>query len=248
MNATIEVNKVGKIYSAMVELMQNVGAVSKEKINREQGYKFRGIDDLYNEVQIAMVKAKVFNIAQLIERKDSERKTKSGGTLYTVSCTYKFIFYTVDGSFVESIISVDGADTGDKAPNKAISFAHKYALLTSLNIRTEDEEDPDIVRPEIDKQTYQKKQSIQINEPQQNVFNKCTPQQLKLVSVLLKELNITEEDAKPKWEKITGKKSRTEWSIDDAKTVIDAMKQSLDRIKKDNPQASEPTWEQTFNE
>lgn len=235
--------KPGKIYQAMIDLMSFVSPVAKDQTNREQGYKFRRIDDVYNAVQKAMVKAKVFNIAELLDRKDCERKTRSGSTLYVATCTYKFTFYAEDGSFVTSIISADGADSGDKAPNKAVSFAHKYALLTSLNIRTEDEEDPDLDRPEIDEDKKE-----EIKKPIANPITRCTQQQLKLVAVLLKELNITEDDARPKWELITGKKSRTEWTSDDARNVIDAMKKSLDSKKQNKTIETSTTWEDEINE
>jgi len=51
---------------------------------------------------------------------------------------FKFRFFTIDGSNIETIITGEGLDTSDKVANKCLSIAHKYALLTTFCIPTQE--------------------------------------------------------------------------------------------------------------
>ena len=66
-----------------------------------------------------------------------------------VICKIKFTFYAEDGSHIESIIIGEGLDTGDKATNKAMAIAYKYACFQVFCIPTEEMVDPDSERPEM---------------------------------------------------------------------------------------------------
>ena len=55
----------------------------------------------------------------------------------------QYTFWTVDGTSVECSVIGEGMDSGDKATNKAMAIAHKYALLQTFCIPTEDMIDPD---------------------------------------------------------------------------------------------------------
>ena len=62
-------NTVPKIYAAILGVMNEVGAVSKEKTCKSNfgSYKFRGIDDVMNALHPAMVKNRVFAIPEILE-------------------------------------------------------------------------------------------------------------------------------------------------------------------------------------
>ena len=64
--------------------------------------------------------------------------------MYSI-CKIKYTFYAEDGSFVEAITIGEGMDTGDKATNKAMAIAFKYALFQVFCIPTEEmkADDPD---------------------------------------------------------------------------------------------------------
>jgi len=53
-----------------------------------------------------------------------------------------------DGSSVALEVIGEGMDSADKATNKAMAIAHKYALLQAFMIPTEDMTDPDATTPE----------------------------------------------------------------------------------------------------
>jgi hypothetical protein len=57
---------------------------------------------------------------------------------------------TSDGSSVTTVITGEAMDSGDKATNKAMSVALKYALLQMFLIPTDDMRDPDATtHPEV---------------------------------------------------------------------------------------------------
>ena len=63
-------------------------------------------------------------------------------------CKIRYDFFTDDGSKVSCTVIGEGMDTGDKATNKAMSIAFKYACFQTFCIPTEDMDDPDAERPE----------------------------------------------------------------------------------------------------
>ena len=60
----------------------------------------------------------------------------------------KYTFYAEDGTFVTAVVIGEGMDSGDKATNKAMSIAFKYALFQIFCIPTEEMADPDSESPE----------------------------------------------------------------------------------------------------
>ena len=139
----------GLIYKKIPAIMADVSAIGKDRENVAQHYSFRGIDDVYNEVHEVFAKHRVFTIPVVLDAKHEERKSKSGGVLIYRIYTIKYIFYAEDGSFVEATVIGEGMDSGDKAGNKALSVAHKYALLQVLLIPTDDPKDPENESPQV---------------------------------------------------------------------------------------------------
>lgn len=133
----------GKIYAAMAAAMADVGAIGKDSKNQQQGFNFRGIDEVYNAVHSILAKHKIFTVPTVLKDETEERQTKSGTHLIYRKLTMQYRFYTVDGSFVDAIVLGEGMDSGDKASNKAMSIAHKYTFLQTFSIPTKEEKDPD---------------------------------------------------------------------------------------------------------
>jgi hypothetical protein len=139
-----------EIYSKLSKIMSEVDPITKGKTNTQQGYKFRGIDDLYNALHALFSKHQVFITSEVLDSTREERQTKSGGTLLYSIVRVKFTLFTTDGSSVSSIIEGEAMDNGDKATNKALSVALKYCLMQMFLIPTEDLKslDPDNTSPE----------------------------------------------------------------------------------------------------
>lgn len=132
-----------KIYGAITDVMAEIGAVGKNSKNSQQGFMYRGIDAVMNAINPALVKCKVFVAPEVLEQTREERQTSKGGTLIYSICKIRFRFYTTDGSYVDVVTIGEGMDSGDKATNKAMSIAFKYACFQLFCIPTEEMVDPD---------------------------------------------------------------------------------------------------------
>ena len=136
-------NAAPKIYEAISNVMADIGAVGKNKKNPQPGFMFRGIDDVMNALAPALVKNKVFIVPEVTDEERTERATQKGGVLFYTRLHVTYHFYTVDGSEVIAKVIGEAMDSGDKATNKAMSIAYKYAAFQVFNIPTEEMQDPD---------------------------------------------------------------------------------------------------------
>lgn len=136
------------IYKQIIEVMKDCKAIGKDRRNAVQNYKFRGIDDIYNELQSILAKHGVFSVPHITSERSEERKTKNGGLLIYRILGIEYTFYATDGSSFKCDVIGEGMDSGDKASNKAMSVAHKYALLQVFCIPTEETKDPENDNPE----------------------------------------------------------------------------------------------------
>lgn len=133
-----------KIYAAIAGVIADCGAVGKDKVNKQQGFKYRSVDDVFNALHPALAKNKVVIIPTVVERQFEEvGKTKNGAAIIKVICKVKYDICAEDGSRVTSIIYGEGMDMGDKATNKAMAIAYKYLCFQVFCIPTEEMTDPD---------------------------------------------------------------------------------------------------------
>lgn len=125
-----------KIHSAIIGVMRDIGAVGKHGENKEQKYNFRAIDDVYNALHPALVKNGVFVTPTVIDRQCEAYVNDRNKRSFHVSLTVRFRFTATDGSFVEAVTVGEGLDYSDKAGNKAMSGAFKYACFQVFAIPT----------------------------------------------------------------------------------------------------------------
>lgn len=135
------------IYQAIHSVMTEVGAIGKDKKNQQQGFMYRGVDDVMNALQPAFVHNNIFVVPEVLEQTREERTTKNGGQLLYSILKIKFTFYADDGSFVSATVIGEGMDSADKSSNKAMSVAFKYACFQVFCIPTEEMVDPDSETP-----------------------------------------------------------------------------------------------------
>ena len=139
-----------QIYSLIGQAMREIGAVGKDSINKTQGFKYRGIDAVYNALNPVMSKYGLFIVPEVLEQTREERTNKGGTTLLYSILKIRFTMYAPDGSNISSVIIGEGMDTGDKATNKAMSIALKYAAFQIFMIPTEETTvDPDAETHEV---------------------------------------------------------------------------------------------------
>jgi len=137
----------GKIYKAITDAMAEISPIAKAKKNEQQRFYYRGIDDVMNELHPILAKHKIFFRMDIMGEKREDRQTKTGGNLIYSIITAKCYFATDDGSEVYTTVIGEGMDSGDKASNKAMAVAMKYACLQMFCIPTEDMNDPDSETP-----------------------------------------------------------------------------------------------------
>lgn len=116
--------------------------IGKNHKNEQQGFKFRGIDDVMNRMAQHLVEANLVIIPRVVDRQVQERVNSRGNPLFYVTVTVDFsILSTVDGSIVICTVPGEAMDSGDKATNKALSIAYKYMAFQLFAIPID--EDPD---------------------------------------------------------------------------------------------------------
>ncbi len=131
------------IYKQMAKVMADVGAISKDRRNQSQGYNFRGIDDVYQAVQLVLAQHCVIPVPEVLEERSEWHTTKSGTQMIYRVLKIRHYFYAEDGSFIAPVVIGEGMDSGDKAANKAMSVGQKYAFLQCLCIPTQEAKDPE---------------------------------------------------------------------------------------------------------
>lgn len=147
--------KIGKIFSLIPKVMAEIAPIGKDQKNDQQNYKFRGIDDMYNAIQPALIKHGIFCCPQVLKNESFEIEyTDNKGLVkasYRVLLTIAHRFYADDGSYIEVITQGEGIDRSDKASNKAMSAAMKYCFIELFSLRTADTEDSDRSSPKAGK-------------------------------------------------------------------------------------------------
>ncbi len=118
--------------------------ITKDRRNQQQGYNFRGIDDVYNALAPLLAKHGLCVLPRILSRDCVERQTQKGGVLFYVTVEAEFDFVaSEDGSKHTVRTFGEAMDSGDKATNKAMSAAYKYAAFQAFAIPTEGDNDAD---------------------------------------------------------------------------------------------------------
>jgi hypothetical protein len=131
-----------KIASVTAELSK-IG-ISKDSKNQSQGYAFRGIDAVYGALSPLLSKHGLCILPRVTDRQVIERQNRQGTALFYVTLTVEFDFVAAEDGSKHTVITVGEAmDSGDKASNKAMSAAYKYAAFQAFCIPTEGDNDAD---------------------------------------------------------------------------------------------------------
>lgn len=134
-----------KVYEAInavqAELVKT--GITKDRTNTQgQGYKFRGIDDIFNVVSPILADKKLCILPRVISRDCVERLSQRGMALFYVTLEVEFDFVSSEDGSKHTVKTFGEAmDSGDKATNKAMSAAYKYAALQAFAIPTEGDND-----------------------------------------------------------------------------------------------------------
>ena len=150
------------VYQAIsaVQMALAKGGIKKNQENKFDHYKFRGIDDVYNSLAPVLAANKLCILPRIISRTSEERTSQKGATLFYITVDAEFDFVAAsDGSKHTVKIFGEAMDRSDKATNKAMSAAYKYACFQTFCIPTEGDNDADLTSHEIDGKTTAAKKS-----------------------------------------------------------------------------------------
>lgn len=152
-------NAVSKIEAAPANVYAKIAAVqgalakvgiAKDRRNSGQGYNFRGIDDVYSALSPLLATHGLVIIPRMMEREVVERQSGKGGALFNVTVKAEFDFISAeDGSTHTACTYGEAMDSADKATNKAMSAAYKYAAFMAFAIPTEGDNDADATTHEV---------------------------------------------------------------------------------------------------
>lgn len=142
--------------------------ITKSGRNQQQNYSYVKEADVSDKVGEAMSKHGVFCLPTVLDITEREYTTKHGTTmnLARVKVSYKFINSDKPEEFYETIHFGDGSDSGDKALYKALTGCHKYALMRTFCIGSDDDPETGHEERGAASRPAQQPKVIQSTEPQ----------------------------------------------------------------------------------
>lgn len=148
-------NEVPKVYAAIAAITEALGKAGIAKArqsgaeagSRAPKFAYRGIDDVYAALNPLLGLHNLVILPRIVERTVTERKSSSGGALFDVVVKAEFDFVSSEDGSMHTVVTYGEAmDSSDKATNKSMSVAFKYAAFMAFSIPTEgDDNDPDAV-------------------------------------------------------------------------------------------------------
>jgi hypothetical protein len=136
--------KTKEIYKAIIGVTEDLikeGGIGKTRMNEQQKFRFRGIEDIQNTLAPLLVRHRLCIVPTFAGRKTDQYESKTGGKIFSTVVEGVFdLISAIDGSSVRVTIPGEAMDTGDKSTNKAMSMAMKYAAILTFCIPTEGED------------------------------------------------------------------------------------------------------------
>lgn len=144
---------INKVQAALAQ----TGISKDRKSQQGSGYMFRGIDDVYNAIAPLLAEHGLCILPRMMARTCEERASKSNTALFYVTVEAEFDFVCADDGTKHTVRTFGEAmDSGDKATNKAMSAAYKYAAFQAFAIPTEGDNDADSSTHEVQRKPEQK--------------------------------------------------------------------------------------------
>lgn len=152
-----------EVYKSIAQITGEIAAVGVGKTNKnqQQGFAYRGIDDIYDVLAPYLATHKLCILPRVVSRTVTEKVNSKGTTLFYVSVTVEYDFISgLDGSKVTTRMEGEAMDSGDKATGKACSYAYKNNAIQVFCIPIEPAWDPDAVSHTIQEQVPREKMTI----------------------------------------------------------------------------------------
>lgn len=127
-----------KIIAALAKVMAEVGVIAKtKKAGADLKYAYRGVDDVVAAIQPLLAAHGVVMLSRVVAQSRDAYTNKNGTQMVNVRLTIEHDFFCAeDASKVTACTVGEAMDTSDKASNKAMTAAEKYALTQTFKIPT----------------------------------------------------------------------------------------------------------------
>ena len=136
-------NKFESIFLRLIRINREIGAVNKNNRNKEQGFLYRSIEDLMNEIHPAFARNGVIIIPECGDHsREIVGKTAKGAPVIHHFIRVRFSFVSEVGeSYETKWVIGEVKETGDKGVGKAVSYALKKTLEVMFTLPTKDDAD-----------------------------------------------------------------------------------------------------------
>lgn len=135
------------VYKAIHGVLTDLAKVGigKDKTNSQQGFKYRGIDQIMDEVSSLLAKHGLLILPRVMKRECVERQSSKGNPLFYTILEIEYDFVGVEDGSIKVVGPFVGEamDSADKSSNKAMAIAYKYACVQAFCIPLEGNNDPD---------------------------------------------------------------------------------------------------------
>jgi hypothetical protein len=126
------------VYTAIKHVMEDMAkaGVGKSKYNEQQKFSYRGVDDVMDALAPSLAKHGLLIVPHVNDRITTERESRSGSTLFHTLLKIDYDFICVNDGSIQHVGPIFGEamDSGDKATNKAMATAYKYACIQTFCI------------------------------------------------------------------------------------------------------------------
>ena len=184
---------VYKAINAVQAELAKTGILKSRRNTQGTGYNFRGIDDVYNAIAPLLAQHGLCILPRILARTCDERQTQKGGAIFYVTVEAEFdLVCAEDGSKHTVRTFGEAMDMSDKATNKAMSAAYKYAAFQTFAIPTEADNDADAHTHEL--KARAPKHSAVKNDP---AVENATPEEREALNDIAMEAMGMVKDGKP---------------------------------------------------
>ncbi len=136
---------IPRVYAAISAVTADLSGagIPKRRINLEEQYAYRGIDDVYDRLSPLLAKHKLCILPRVLERTCTDRSGPGGDLLVSVSIRAAFHLVSAEDGSAHVIESFGEAlDAGDKGTSKAIRLRTSTPFSTPsvfplLELRTQ---------------------------------------------------------------------------------------------------------------
>lgn len=123
------------VQAVLAQVAHDLGPIGKTEKNVQQGFSYRGIEQILSKAGPLMSAAGLVWLPEVVERHvETILVGKYEKPWRLVSLRVRYTIVGPMGDTLTTTTVGEGFDPGDKASNKAMTGAYKYALLQVLNI------------------------------------------------------------------------------------------------------------------